>query len=650
MEVCNMIRINRKLKYRLFFIMLAVIMSGYVCSAITTPAYALPKIYQDIINQKKKERAEKKKEEKKESKDKEKENKEEDNDEPERGMNPIVREPDLDPYIAIHNLKLINTSGNNDGYFGMNDRVDLEISYKIGDYEGFDDVHISWSVKDQSGNWVHHDSRTVRLRPDRYVTERISNAVPMNKLHNSSEFSVEVMLEVENKTARKTIWNKTRGVSGKVRIRDAYLTTERSHNSYYPGYPASIFYTGDPFWIVIEYEVTGDARGDVEFECTIDTRYNFILFRDHFRSTAQKGYRTVCHQGWLPDYLPSSTYRMTLNVKAKHGNSTTSTSSSYTIKSSSEKGYSYRDDWDYDYERDFCLSSVITSSRPDDWLRKRYFDGSDSIFLIAKYNVHRGFNEFVTLLWKVYDSQEELIYTDEARYMSSADGFFPIKLEFPHSLQSGRYSYSVSVKNKPNKSTRKGSFTISNYPSPVGMAKLGDIAGTDIVIRDPDNQTITFEIDNRLTMSVPDEWDAMFHYDNNLPPFTFLPTPEITGMVMVSEFKNVDTSHVETSFDDAVKQYEQLESKATKIADSTERKEIIIDSRQSLICSYKGSIKHRGEYLNEYIENVDILVIQIWYPTDDANYLYSVRLITPEEHSDLLFDVAEKVIDMIQIN
>ncbi len=649
-----MIRINKNLKYWLFFILLAVIMSGYVCSAITTPAYALPKIYQDIINKKQKEREDKKKaEQEKKEEEKESEKKEEekkDDGEPERGLNPIIREIDLDPYIAIHNLKLINTSGSNNSYFDLNDRVDLEISYKIGDYEGFDDVHLSWSVKNQSGHSVHHDSRTLRLRPDRQVTERITNAVPMNKLHNSSNFSVEIVLEVENKKARKTIWNKVSGVSGKVRIRDAYLTTERSHNSYYPGYPASTFYTGAPFWIVIEYEITGDARGDVEFECTIDTRYDFILFHDRFRSTAQKGYRTVCHQGWLPDYLPSSTYRMTMNVKAKYGNSTTSTSSSYTIRSSSEKGYSYNDDWDYSYERDFFLSSVITSSRPDDWLRKRYFADSDSIFLIAKYNIHLGFNEFVTLLWKVYDSQEELIYTDEARYMSSTDGYFPIKLEFPHSLKSGRYSYSVSVKNKLNKSPRKGSFIVSNYPSPVGMAKLGDFAGADVVIRDANNKTIAYEIDQRLTMDIPDDWDGMFHYDNNLPPFTFLPTSEITGMVMVSEFKNMDTSHVDTSFDDAVKHYEQLESKATGIADSTERREIIIDSRQSLICSYKGSIEHRGEYLNEYTENVDILVIQIWYPTDDANYLYSVRLITPEEHSDLLFHVAEKVIEMIHIN
>lgn len=645
-----MIRINRKLKYWLFFILLAVIMSGYVCSAITTPAYALPKIYQDIINKKKKERADKKKEEegkKEEKKEDESEKKEEENKddgEPERGMNPIIRPTDLDPYISIHTLKLLKAGGRNDGYFGPNDRVDLEISYKIGDYEGFDDVHISWSVKNQSGNWVHHDSRTVRLKPDRYVTERITNAVPMNKLYNSSEFSVEVVLEVENKKARKTIWNKTSGGSGKVRIRDAYLTTERSHNRYYPGYPASILYAGDPFWIVIEYEITGNVRGNVEFECVIDTRYNFALFSDRFTSTAQKGYRTICHQGWLPDYLPSSTYRMTFDLKAKYGNSTSTSSSSYTIKSSSAKGYSYRDDWDNDYERDFFLSSVITSARPDDWLRKRYFADSDSIFLIAKYNVHRGFNEFVTLLWKIYDSQEDLIYTNEARYMSSADGFFPIKLEFPHSLQSGRYSYSVSVKNKLNKSLRRGSFTVLNYPSPVGMAKLEDFTGADVVIRDPDNQVIAFEIDPRLTMTIPDEWDGMFHYDNNLPPFTFLPTPEITGMVMISEFENVDTS-----FDDAVKHYEQLESKATGIAGSTERREIIIGSRQSLICSYKGSIKHRGEYLNEYTENVDILVIQIWYPTDEANYLYSVRLITPEEHSDLLFDVAEKVIDMIHI-
>ena len=441
-----------------------------------------------------------------------------------------------------------------------------------------------------------------------------------------------------------------------INVYDAYLTTQNSYDRSFPGYSPNAFYLGDSFWIVIKYEITGDIRGDIEFECDVETYYDDTLYRDTFYSKARRGEQTVTHYGMLPNYVSSSTSRMTLRVKAKYGNTTSTESASYSLRPSSSQ-YDYRNDIDYDDDyhnnydwhsgsnRNYYIKSLFSSSRPNDWLRKRFFSDTDSIFLIATHSTRYDIDEYVWLKWSVYNSLDELITSDEGRFNTHNDGFIPIQLKLPDNLPSGKYSYRVTLKNKPYDSSRSGNFHIIRNPSSINLNDLGDIDGTKVVLRETAEKIISFEIDNHLTMNIPEDWDGMFHYDGDLPPFTFLPTSEITGMVLISEFENT-----ESTLENAIEYYEKLESKATGIEKASKIREIVIDNTASQIRTYSGQIEHQGEYLTSYTEDVDILVIHIWCPRDEMNYLYSIRLVSPKNKNDLLFGFAADIIEMININ
>jgi len=606
----------------------------------------LEKKEQEAKEKKRNEELERKKKEQEEKKEKEQyknEYKTENRDEPQyRYINPIVRDYDRDPAIYIQSLRLLKGNGSSGGYFEPNDTIDLEVTYRVTSYEGFDDVDISWYVWDGSKRQVYSSSRSVSLRSDMYVTEVIHNAVPMSRLYGSSEFSVKVEVEVENRRTQRKVDGNILGATPNFRLLNAYLTNKRSHDSYYPyypGYPASSFNDGDPYWLIIEYDIDGYPQGDLEVDYKFSDKYGYMVFHDSFWTKAYRGEQTIFREGWIPLTASSTSSRFTLDVKVKYKNSIKSSRSFYTIASKYDYSYS---DWYYrpdNYIHRPWLTEVYPCQNARGWKTGRNFTYDDEIYLIVKYNPYYGYSENIRLNWIIFDAEDRQIIVDSSYVKVTNDGAYPVKLVSPQRLPAGKYRYLVEVEgitDEPGDIKRNGDFEI------VEQKTIDDQQNSnpENINEDP---IIEYQIDERMAVNLPASWGGEFNYDENMPPFVFSPAEDVRGMILSCEFENK-----ELTFGQAIEHFEKIESNATGIENHILGKEITLDDLPARLLIYNGKVTHKGEFLEEFTEQIEIALVCSLVPKDDKDILYVIRIIAPRGNLSGLIDYATSFSDKVR--
>jgi hypothetical protein len=631
-------RTTIKIARVLLIFTLSLIAAGLISNAMTENAFALSKPYNDIIKEgkkKKEEEKKKKEEEKKKKKEEEKKKKEEeekhkDGDAQYRYLNPpIYFERNRNPFIKIQSVELLASGGMTGGQFHRNDRIDLKVTYSISDYDGFNNVDISWKVLDEKGWTVNSSSSTYPLSVGNYTTYVIPNVVNLRDIPGSSRFTVEVDVKLEFTQRQARITGYIQEPQGSVRIIDAYITSEDSYYQNYPGYPASFLHEGEEFYLVVEYEIIGDVRGDIDFDARLHSIWGYEIWQDHFWDKARSGWQIVTLHGWVPSFVIDSSSRYILEVVAEYNGKKSDIRSYYTVADSLDTLNGFNRSWDLGFQRKSFIEYVFISTDSEKWLVESVFHRGEPLFLIVNYRFPRDWSRNVNLTWKVYDLNGKTVHLGSKWFNQTGVGSFPVEITIPPEADFGFYKYSLRLGDDTDYDTYSGDFVIADE------TVINDMRERESAER----KNIEFEFDENISFLLPVEWRGRFNYDGITPPLTFEPSDEISGMVLPYEFDKPEMIPY-NPFDFFL----DIESKATGPKEEVIYKIMRIGETKVDIAFYNGEVVTKGQYLVEAIKKVRIASLIVPVSNDTTNRIYVIRLVAPAESEmdiqNLIFDVA----------
>jgi hypothetical protein len=633
-----MIKITRLLLIFTLFIIAA----GLISSTLTDTAFALPKPYNDIIKEgkekkeaerKKKEEEKKKKKEEEEKKKREEEEKNNDENAQYRYLNPPIDfERNRNPDIFIQSIELLASDGMINGTFRRNDRIDLKVTYQISDYDGFNNVDIFWKVLDENGRTVNSSSGLYPLSVGNSSTYVIPNVVNLRDIPDSSSFSVEVDVNLEQSQRQARITGYIQEPESSFRIIDAYITTEDSYYQDYPGYPSSILREGDEFYLVVEYEILGDVSGDISFDARLSSRWGYEIWQDHFWDKARSGWQVVTLNGWVPNFVIDSSSRFTLEVVAEYNGKKSDVRSYYTLADDFADQNGFNRSWDLGFQRQSLIENVLISIDYDKWLGQTVFHRGEPLFLTVNYRFPGNWPRYVNLSWRINGPDGITVRSGDKWFNQTGVGSFPLETTIPSDADFGIYRYSLRLGDDTSYDSYSGEFEIAN-----------EVVLDDKPQRNPEERKyVEFEFDKNITFVLPEDWRGKFNYDGVTPPLTFEPSAKISGMVLLYEFNNAELIP-----DSPLNYFLDIESKSTGPKEGVIDEDILIGDKKATVALYDGLIVTKGQYLDETSEKVRIASIILPVSTDTTTRIYIIRIVGPIESQplidQLIYDVAKMV-------
>lgn len=631
----------RKIARMILIFTLSLIAAGLISSTLTDTAFALPKPYNDIIKEgkekkeaeKKKKEEEKRKKKEEEKKKKEEEEKNKDGDAQYRYLNPPIEfERNRNPFIKIQSVELLASDRMTGGQFHRDDRIDLKVTYQISDYNGFDNVDISWKVLDQKGWTVNSSSSTYPLSVGNSSTYVIPNVVNLRDIPDSSTFTVEVDVKLEFTQRQARITGYIQEPQSSVRIIDAYITTEDSYYQNYPGYPSSILREGEEFYLVVEYEIIGDVSGDINFDARLHSSWGYEIWQDHFWDKARSGWQVVTLRGWVPNFVIDSSSRFTLDVVAEYNGKKADARSYYTLADDFENQYGFNRNWDLGYQRQSLIENVFVSTDSNNWLGQTFFHRDEPFFLTVNYRFPWDWSRKVYLSWKINGPRGNTINSGGKWFNQTGVGSCPVDITIPQEADSGIYNYVVKLGDDTRYDSYSGEFEVA------GEANIIDKQQREPVER----KYVEFEFDENVTFILPEDWRGKFNYDGVTPPLTFEPSDKISGMVLLYEFNDVETIP-----DSPLDFFLDIESKSTGPKEDMIDEDILIGDKPVTVALYDGEIVTKGQYIEETSEEVRIASIILPVSNNTTNRIYVIRIVGPIESEldidQLIYDVASMI-------
>ena len=644
----------------LIIVFVALIGAAVTTNYTATSVMALPKIYQDKINEaqkKKKEKKDKEKKEEEEKKKKEEEEKEQKGDSgkpstdegTERYMLPIIPKADLEPEIRIMNVSFLR-NGSNESTFEPGDYVDLKVEFRISSYEGFNDINITCNARDDRNHQIGHDSRSMPIQIDRNITEVFRNLVDTRSINYTGKIYADIEVEVQNTRIGRTIQGRITGGEhyrrGGVHIIDSYLATDESYLFSYPGYPAHSFNAGDSYWIVVEYEIDKTSDEDVKFEYEFTTGYDYYVDSGRFWDRPRNGIQRIYRKGWFPYYIPGSIGSngwVTFHLKASYAGDSDIISSHYDVY---EKGHDYSNDA---YSNDtasrgkavLTLGPVYFTRSSQDSTYTYYFDISEDIYTIVKYDYNRwnqGYFQTGTINYVVYDASEGEILSGDTKFTPQNQESRRFKIAGPGELGIGRYRFDITMRIGSLAQTHRSFFYVQNQK----------------VIKDPtkkpqdsvgaEKNPIEYQIDENLVLSLPPEWYGKLSTNPSMPPLVFHPNVEILGMVSFYDYPNVSIT-----MEDAIKKYEEKERESTGIGEFRESSDKKVGENIALIRFYDGKIVTKGQYPEDKVDKIVVGALYLLHVEGESSRLYVVRLVGPESGYENLKKILDSMNEKITI-
>ena len=643
------------LKRLIIIISVMVLGSLLIFNSTATSSYALPKPYQDKINEAHKKKQEEKEKKKKEEEEKKKEEEKDDEDnsndkdnaEPDvRYLIPIIPDRDMAPRIKIVELSLMGSSIGDSNRFRSGDSVDVKLKYRVTDYQGYDNVNIMMIAYDDSGFEINQDNITNPIRIGDTVTEIFNNVIPQNILETNSNFRIGVTIEVEGIRESGTVYaqvgNYTGG--GQIRIHRVFLTSDNYLDFGYWNFPKESFSGGDPYRLVVEYELDRGSDNDVEFEYKLTTRYDSVIDEGNFWDNARQGFQEVVRHGWFPNSFFDEYSGVRVEVKAYYAGDM-DTESCYVQVHADDNDWYDQMVYEYPYrqqKREFSIGPVYFANDIEPSKYKSYFTPDESINVIVSYDYNRlpygSTRHAAVLKYVVYSPSGEECISGRTQFFPLARDKKRIKLLDPGQTMLGRYEIDITLEIGDYAGTNKSYFYINRDTSDTLLEKSENeprlIPGTN---------PIEYQIDNYLLLKLPPDWDAAFGYEPDDPPLIFQPAIDITGEVLIFSFDNPSIS-----IDDAIAEYEKKEKENSGIGEYKESFVKTIDGQNSIYRFYDGKIISKGKFFEEKTENVKIGTIFSINSEKDFARLYVIRIVAPWDKFDELYNITSSLSEMIK--
>jgi hypothetical protein len=660
-----MLKCSQNIIKKLLILVLPMLIIVGVCTvSMPRTAFALPKPYEDIIDKnkeeekKKEQEKQKQKEEEKKKKEAEKKKKEEekrkrDREKEEENQRERERDKDRDkdkdrdhndswrgyndwdhynwardyiPQIFFYDLKLTSWGNQYTEYFQPDSKINLEVSYMISDYDGYDDVRIKWRIINDRNTRVFSDQRYFPLRMDSYVTDIIYDAVPSPLGDNLTSFRIEVDVIVGNR-------QQTRFATGYIdkfsscSLKDVYLSDEIAYESNHIGFDTSFLSESQPVYIVAKYEIASNESQNVEIAYTLKSNNNQVLLKGSITDRGVPGLNIAANKIWIPDYIPRDTTDAILEVLIFSEGKQSSLRSYYTfMRNGGVSTDDTRSRSDYRYMQRESITSVYVTR---DSVRKSHCSALSREtpgYLIIEYFFPEIMSKQVPIRWIVTDPSGRLFTQDSYWVPQDEKRYIQIDLNLV-AVPVGTYEYQVNMGDGASTQTVQGTFQVAD-----GIALPESDAEQYITVPDVNislrDLNVSFEVDGNFVFVIPSAWNGQFNNDNDLPSFTFEPSEGIYGMVEDYKFSDPNASMDSTIFF-----YEALEKNITSIDKPVMTTNMMIDSQNALLCSYEGKITTRGQYLGETTEDVYISILYVFRKTDDQSILYVVRLLSSDENS-----------------
>jgi hypothetical protein len=658
-------------------IMVIFIGTAFILNLTSAPVMALPKPIQDQINEAHKKKEEQKKKDEEEKKKKEEEQKKKDEEDRKkkeeedkkhkdekdqshrdngdtRFLVPIIPRYDVEPEIKIINVSF-SQNGRRTDNFEKGDYIDVIAEFRISSYSGFDNITVSCDVRDDRNNQLGHDSRSIPLRTNKNLTEELRGIVDTRGSDYSGKIYADVEIEIGGSRIGRTIQgrieehNQDRGRDhrdrgGRIRIIDSYLSSDDTYSFSFPGFPANSFAAGDPYWIVIEYEIDKPSGDDVEFSYQLTTGNGLNVDSGWFWDRERLGVQRIYRKQWMPYYIPGNYGWVTFHLKASHGGDYDSVSSSYNIYSKSigiSKDTLTNDFFYGGNPPVLSLGPVYYSKYPSESTYSSFFSIDDNIYMVVKYDFNpKGYvySDYGLLQYSIFDLSGKKVAAGDSDFVPQSNGSKKMQILQANELMPGRYQVDTTLTVDKIATVNRSYFTIDN-PSATNSP-------IDPILRDepPVNNPIEYQIDKYFILSLPPSWNGKLSSSEKMPPLVFKPSESILGMVMFYDY-----SDPAITLDNAISEYEKTEKEATDIADRSESQKRLISGNNLRLKFYNGKIITKGQFLDEKSQDINIGIIYLLHTQGTSSRLYVVRLLGPTSEYDQIKKFMEDLSGKIKI-